>query len=463
MNTLPAMKQDRPPHPMPITTVSQDGSIASFLAKASEDPLSSAFDRKFTIHAGMGGPAAEPSETEAAFEAVLNQRPGNGLAIYIHVPFCHNQCLYCGFSGRRPEGELCAAYTDALTAEIKWWKDRPASAGAVRAVYLGGGTPTALEPSQLDRILSALAGNFDLANDCEITLEGRLHDFSRERAAGFIAAGFNRFSIGIQSFDTAVRRGLGRISDREKVIDTLSQLIGRQKAAVIIDLIYGLPGQSPDDFVNDLKAAEKLGVDGLDTYQLNVFPGSKLALAVEEKRIAPPAALSDQGEYYRMASEYLLGRRWKQLSLSHFALTSRERNIYNPWAKKRGDCLALGAGAGGFLSGWSFYRRPDLEQYLKNAAAGRFAPEMVSPPAPNRLLSSFIVEQMEQGYLNHRQLMERFGVPPEPLGRLMRNWSENELVTIDDEWLTMTLNGRFWGVNLTQAVIETAGHSMKEN
>lgn len=439
---------------MPITPTGWTGRWDKFMVRPSADPLSKAFDRKFTVHAGASAGHLPKDEVPATYNKLLEAGPGP-LGLYVHIPFCHNQCLYCGFCGRRPERDLCADYVRALTREADWLKDHPAARGPVRTIYFGGGTPTVLEPADLSGFMDFIRRNFNLANDCEITLEGRLHDFTPEKAAGFLEAGFNRFSIGVQSFNTEIRRSLGRVSKRETVLELLGNLISHQKAAVIIDLIYGLPGQSPDDFVDDLRTAEILGIDGLDTYQLNVFPGSQLDQAMKAGRLPQAAPLSGQGEYYRRAGEYLLGRRWRQLSLSHFARTTRERNIYNPWAKTRSDCLALGAGAGGFLSGWSSYRMPTAEQYMSDAEKGCFLPDVLSPPPKSNALHSFVVGQMEQGYLNYRRLTEDFAVEAGPLLKLLDNWRENGLIDMDQQWLTMTLVGRFWGVNLTQAIIET--------
>ncbi|UQZ88037.1 heme anaerobic degradation radical SAM methyltransferase ChuW/HutW [Deltaproteobacteria bacterium Smac51] len=441
---------------------SGNGSVNSYMAKESGDPLGQAFDRKFTIHAGVMAESIAPEAVDEAYRGLLNG-PGGPMALYIHIPFCHNHCLYCGFCGRPPQEDLCSSYALALSAEAAWLGSHSAAKNPVRTIYLGGGTPTVLSPKDLMRLMDSLHRHFNLANDCEITLEGRLHDFTPERAQGFLAAGFNRFSIGVQSFNTEIRQRLGRLSDRAVVIKLLENLVATQMADVIIDLIYGLPGQSVDDFVEDLRTAESVGVDGLDTYQLNVFPGSRLSRAVEEGRMPALAPLSGQGRYYRRASEYLLGRKWRQLSLSHFARTHRERNIYNPWAKRKANCLALGAGAGGFYSGWSFYRAPKLEKYLENATRGYFSPDALSGPLWSNEISAFIVEQMEQGFLNYRRLVDQFNVNPEPLKALLKNWHENDLVGFDEEWLTMTLNGRFWGVNLTQAVIDTAVNNIKEN
>jgi oxygen-independent coproporphyrinogen-3 oxidase len=337
--------------------------------------------------------------------------------------------------------------------------EQKAAEGPVRVIYFGGGTPSSLDIESLKSVAKALKESFRLANDCETTLEGAIHDFSPERIDGFLEAGFNRFSIGIQSFETEVRTRLGRRSSRETAIRRLKDLKERDMAAVIIDLIYGLPGQSLSMFETDLKIADDIGLDGLDTYQLNVFPKGPLNKAVEEGTIAPPALLSEQGRYFAKGYEFLTERRWRTLSLSHYAKTFRERNFYNPWAKRRADVLAVGAGAGGFLGSYAFYRLPNVDSYLKNAENNVFSPSFVTYPSPDEALSSFVVSEMETGSLNLARLFSDFNPDPEPLRNLFQNWEEAGLVSMKGDYLELTLSGRFWGVNLTQAVIDAAARS----
>jgi oxygen-independent coproporphyrinogen-3 oxidase len=309
--------------------------------------------------------------------------------------------------------------------------------------------------------MGALKESFTLANDCEITLEGAIHDFTPERIDGFLEAGFNRFSIGVQSFDTEVRNRLGRRSSRDTAIKRLKDLVSRDMAAVIIDLIYGLPGQTLSMFETDLRIADDIGLDGLDTYQLNVFPKGPLKKAMEEGSISFPAPLPEQGRFYAKGYEFLTEeRRWRTLSLSHYARTFRERNFYNPWAKRRADCLGAGAGAGGFLGSFAFYRLPNVENYIKNAENDVFVPSFVTYPSPEEALSSAIVAEMEIGTLNYRELFQNFKLDPEPLSSLMHNWAEAGLVVLKNGRLDMTISGRFWGVNLTQAVIDAASSSV---
>jgi oxygen-independent coproporphyrinogen-3 oxidase len=438
---------------MPFADVS-DPDPDRNLARVGPDPLADAFLEKFTIHAGQAGPMLSGTEAGEAYRARLVS-PGGPLAFYVHFPFCKGRCLFCGFAGKSPAGGLGESYCRAVASEIEHLARATGPRGPARTVYFGGGTPSSLDPADLSRVLSAVRSCVPLANDCEITLEGAVHDFTPASMDGFLKAGFNRFSIGIQSFDTAVRRGMGRVLSGDEAAARLSEVCSLDMAAVVIDLIYGLPGQTPEVFSRDLEVAAETGLDGLDTYQLNVFPGGELESAAKEGKVPPPVPLSGQGRYYALAWERLGRKGFRSLSLSHYARSSRERNIYNPWAKRRRDCLAAGAGAGGFLAGWASYRRPDPKSYVDAAARGEFAPDFVTAPPSSGAIISFIVGEMEEGRLDLRELVSRFGPSPDALARLLDNWVEAGLAEIRDELLTMTVAGRFWGVNLTQAVVET--------
>lgn len=430
-----------------------------FMARVGAGP-GMAFGEKFAVHAGTVGESQKGPEAAKAYGKLLAGLSPGPLGLYVHVPFCQNRCLYCGFVGQKPDNQLMEEYVSAVAKEIgAMGATAPGRPGPVRTVYFGGGTPTIVPPGLLAGLTGAIQKNFSLASDLEMTLEGRVSDLSPENVEGFLAAGFNRFSLGVQSFDTRIRRALGRHGDREKAMGQLSNLIRRRMAPVIIDLIYGLPGQDVSAFLADLETADRLGVDGLDTYQLNVFAGGELERAVREGRIPAPAGLPGQAEFYLRAAEFLDGLKWRRLSLSHYARDTRERNLYNPWAKSRKNCLAFGAGGGGFIDGHATYRLPDVAAYLGDARRGRFGPDFLTLPTGNEALESSIVGQMELGYLNLRKLFGAGGVSPGPIKALTDNWAQAGLIRLNGDYMELTDPGRFWGVNLTQALVVTA----KEN
>ncbi|MDR1295905.1 MAG: heme anaerobic degradation radical SAM methyltransferase ChuW/HutW [Deltaproteobacteria bacterium] len=434
-----------------------DRGLQKYFAKKSPDPASGAFASKFTVHAGTVGKSLAGAEAAEEFSKLLDNWGREPTGVYLHVPFCQNRCLYCGFAGRGPRPDLLDRYADALAGEIKFLASRlPADPGPVRTVYFGGGTPTVLSPAQLEKITSSLQKYLPLANDLEMTLEGRVGDLSPEKVAGFLGCGINRFSLGVQSFNGKIRKSLGRHNEGTEAARLLGNLIKPQKAAVIVDLIYGLPGQTVEDFLADVRLADQIGVDGLDTYQLNTFPGGELEKAVQKGRLDPPAPLAEQGKYYLAAFDLLKDLRWRDLSLSHYARDTRERNIYNPWAKTRGTCLAVGAGAGGFLADHATYRLPDAENYLDNAEKGLFAPDFVTSPDGRETATRLIVGQVERGWLRLEELFALPDVSRENVELLCRDYAGAGLVEISGDRLDLTPAGRFWGVNITQALVVAA-------
>lgn len=146
--------------------------------------------------------------------------------IYLHIPFCATHCTFCGFYQNRFNEDACAHYTDALIREIEMEADSVLHQSApIHAVYFGGGTPSALSAHDLARIITTLREKLPLAPDCEITIEGRVLNFDAERIDGCLDAGANRFSIGIQSFNSKIRKKMARTSDGPTAIAFMESLV----------------------------------------------------------------------------------------------------------------------------------------------------------------------------------------------------------------------------------------------
>ena len=187
---------------------------------------------------------------------------GKKRLIYIHIPFCDTHCQFCGFYQNLLRKSDTEAYIESLLTEIKLEMNNPAlQAASIHAVYFGGGTPSALPAGQLGRVITLLKQSLPLAPDCEITIEGRITDFDEARTDSYIDAGANRFSIGIQTFDTAIRQKLGRIATGEQIIETFERIARKDSVALVCDLMFGLPGQTPQSWQKDLELADSLPLD----------------------------------------------------------------------------------------------------------------------------------------------------------------------------------------------------------
>ena len=439
-----------------------------YRARIVADPLTGAFSRKTAVHAGMSGAKVEAADVPAVLER-LRATPRTGpAAAYVHLPYCESKCLYCGFFGGKYTKDAGAVYLEALVREIESERAYTSvTSSPINALYLGGGTPTALQAKELLRLLQTLRSVLPLANDCEITVEGRIHNFDEEKMEACLQGGANRFSLGVQTFNTEIRRSIGRIAPKENVRSRLQTLAGYNQAAIVIDLIYGLPGQSLENWEEDIKTFLDLPLDGVDLYQLNIFPGSSLAKAIEEKKVPAAATLAEQGRFFERGVGLMQGARSRRLSMSHWGRTARERNLYNPMAKGRADCLHYGAGAGGSLQGWFMLNEPKAEQYLARCTNEEKPVAMVAAPPEDLAVMRVILGQMEFCRLDLDAVNAALALNPKDgipnahalYAPLLENWEEAGLITRDGSWVELTLAGQFWQVNLTQALVGRLRHA----
>jgi oxygen-independent coproporphyrinogen-3 oxidase len=370
---------------------------------------------------------------------------------YVHVPFCANHCLFCGFYRNAYTPQAATAYTDLLVAEIGREADAPAmQAQAINAVYLGGGTPSALSAEELSRLIATIRRTLPLAPDCEITIEGRIIHFDAEKVDACLEAGANRISIGVQSFDTAVRRRQGRRAGREEAIAFIEALRDRDRAAIVIDLLFGLPGQTEEVWREDLTIAAAIAPDGVDLYGLNLIPGTPLHRAASAGKFPDAPTLADLGGFYRMGADFLDGRGWEQISNSHWRRTPRERNIYNLRIKEGVDCLAYGSGGGGNLGRYSYAVAPELQTYAEGVRAGRKPIEGMRVSDSFQPLRNVITSGIEKGRLDMSAIaaLAPVGDVAGRLAPLLRQWREAGLVELAGDVVTLTTAGRFWYSNL---------------
>lgn len=348
-------------------------------------------------------------------------------------------------------------YADTLIKEMQLWTDKKATQGQpIHAVYFGGGTPTALEASDICRIIEAIRKYLPLANDCEITLEGRLSNFGQDKMEAAVRGGANRFSLGVQTFDTKIRQAVGRRSTKEELISQLKRLMSFNEAAVVVDLIYGFPFQTMETWNEDLSTVEELGLDGVDCYHLRVFPGSPLHKYIQNGKLPAGPDHVLKTAMFAMSVEMMQVNHWNRLSISHWGRTLRERNFYNYYAKSRSDCLAFGPGAGGVLHGHSYMMQRKVEEWSKQVDLGVKPISMLLKPSEDWLFSRAISEQMELNYLNPRKLSSEFNRDVETHWKLvLKNWQEAGLMERQGDYYNLTLAGQFWQTRLTQLLMET--------
>ncbi|USD67609.1 heme anaerobic degradation radical SAM methyltransferase ChuW/HutW [Vibrio sp. SCSIO 43136] len=434
----------------------------SMTGRHTPDPLKFAFDKKSSAHAGGGmrKPIAK-TDMAAQFAQMFNTQKGTGnkRVIYIHIPFCQVRCTYCNFFEYASSQKLIDEYFEVLVKEIKLRAAQPwTQVSPFHAVYIGGGTPTDLTASQIERLGKLIRQSFPLHNDCEITFEGRIHKFSDDKFAAAIEGGFNRFSFGVQSFNTKVRRAAKRLDDREVVMARLRHFAQQDVAPIVIDLLLGLPHMTAEIFAQDLEDFKQTGAHGVDLYQLIGMEGLPMHRMVEQGKLPAPMNTAEKAELFKMGEAYLASHQYRQLSACHWANDARERSLYNSYAKTSAEVLPIGAGAGGNVAGFAYMQTRDLKAYSSAIESQQVPAMMLIQQHPHAMLQGFIKASMDKGMLDLNKLAHMMSSLDEHLFAscrpLLQAWQENGLVDIANNYVVATQAGRFWAVNLAQALLK---------
>lgn len=370
---------------------------------------------------------------------------------YLHIPFCANHCVFCGFYRNAWKDSQSSVYTDKIIEEMAAEAEVRTGKGKIRAVYFGGGTPTALLTEDLVRLIRACYQYLPLAEDCEFTIEGRMSHFDLEKAQACLKAGANRISIGVQTFNTAIRRRLGRKHSGDEAFEYLAKLC-ELDAVIVADLMFGLPNQTDEVWQNDIARAAELPLSGLDTYAFNLYPMLPINRMIEKGAFPTPPGFDIQADQYAYTVETLLEKGWEQVSNSHFAYPGRgERNRYNTLIKSDISCLAFGSGAGGNFGGFSYQVQGDLESYLATPK-GEKNIAFMSGHSPNKALLSKVQHDIETGRLNPSLFDGNKAAQ-----KLIAQWQEMQLFKEPDSDGLIRLNtsGRYWSPTLIRKLMLT--------
>ena len=291
------------------------------------------------------------------------------LSLYIHLPWCIKKCPYCDFNSHEMrQAELPEQrYIDALMADLEaalplvWGR-------TIHTIFIGGGTPSLFSPDAIDRLLGGIRARLRLAPDCEITLEANPGTFEKNRFKAFRAAGVNRLSIGVQSFNDDYLKALGRVHDRAQALAAVEEA-AQAFETFNLDIMYALPGQTLGDLKQDMATALSLSPSHISIYQLTIEPNTYFAKF--------PPVVPEEDTAYDMLD--LITDLTGEAGLHRYEVSAYARDGHrcahnlNYW--QFGDYLGLGAGAHSKLSfahrvvRQVRFREPRL--YMEKALAGQ--------------------------------------------------------------------------------------------
>ncbi len=292
--------------------------------------------------------------------------PSTDAGVYVHIPFCERKCRYCDFYSITDLDQI-PRFLEALKTEMHM-----AGSAKIKAdtLYIGGGTPSLLKPGQVGKIVDWAAVAFNLSASAEMTLEINPATASTRDLQDYAAFGFNRISIGVQSFDDANLSFLGRKHTAKQALAAVHSAKEAGFNNIGIDLIYGLPDQTPGSWKKDLIQAIKLAPKHLSCYILSYEPHTPLYDDLQTGRIAPLADLLT-AELFRMTHDFLGAAGYEHYEISNFSRGSRWRSIHNSKYWNFSPYIGLGPGAHSFSRPHRWWNHRSLQDYLAALDAGR--------------------------------------------------------------------------------------------
>jgi oxygen-independent coproporphyrinogen-3 oxidase len=364
------------------------------------------------------------------------------LSLYIHIPWCLRKCPYCDFNSHALREELPEqGYVAALLSDLE--SDLPRVWGRrILSIFIGGGTPSLFSPKAIDTLFSGLRARLPITADCEITLEANPGTVEQGRFSEFRSLGINRLSMGIQSFNDDALQRLGRIHNAAEAMDAVEVARAAGFDNINLDIMFGLPGQTPELGLHDLKTAIKFGPEHLSWYQLTIEPNTLF-------HSQPPALPSDEDidELFTRGQTLLAKGGYRQYEVSAYARSGRQcKHNLNYW--KYGDYLGIGAGAhaklsdpaSGAITRYERYRQP--QHYMDAAGKG------------HAISKQHIVTDQEKAFefmLNALRLTEGFdfllfeertGLSRDLIQPRIRELSELGLLSVDGHQLVPSEQGR---------------------
>lgn len=283
------------------------------------------------------------------------------IGLYIHIPFCKSKCYYCDFNSFAGREELTGPYFEALGDEIRYYSGRLKNC-KIKTIFIGGGTPSLVEARHIYEILNSCRQHFNLEESVEISIETNPGTLTYEKLMMYKASGINRLSIGLQAWQDRLLQELGRIHRMDEFIENynLAKKVGFKN--INVDLIFGLPGQRMNDWIESVVNVPKLGATHISCYSLKIEDDTVFGNRLAEGELIPADDELDREMYY-FAIDKLSKLGFHHYEISNFAKPGYEcRHNLTYWRAE--EYLGVGAGAHSYLEGKRFNNICKIEDYI---------------------------------------------------------------------------------------------------
>ena len=359
--------------------------------------------------------------------------------LYVHVPFCRSRCAYCDFYSITDHGAV-DAWLEALALEMGMYRG---FAPAFDTVYVGGGTPSCLPAERLAETLRQLRSAFPVIPGAETTVEVNPGDVDTDTLSRLREAGFNRVSIGVQSFDDGLLAALGRRHGGREGREALAAARRAGFDNLSVDLIYGVPGQSHGLWRQTLETALGFQPEHLSCYELTLERGTPLHRRVREGQAPPLPAEEEAYRFFSATSTFLEAHGYLHYEVSNFALGEARISRHNHKYWDHAPYLGLGPAAHSFRATRRWWNHRSVERYIRDIRQGRTPLEGQEELSQEQLRT----EALYFGFRTRRGIdgpafRERYGLDLfRQEGAVLRRMQDAGLIRLDGEALTPTREG----------------------
>lgn len=363
--------------------------------------------------------------------------------IYVHIPFCVRKCSYCDFYSEPVRLELLERYISSLVRETRaraqYWSEQEFD-----TIYLGGGTPSLLSSAQIEMVLETITANYHISSLPEISMEANPATINLQSLREIQAAGVNRLSLGVQSFRDKELKILGRIHGSQEIWDTVHALNAAGIMNYNLDLIYGIPGQTLEDWTYNLRMAVQCHPQHISAYLLQLDPATQLAQAIQTGNVKALDEDVEAGMFYSCV-DYLSSQGYHHYEISNYAKPGYEcRHNIIYWQAR--EYLGLGAGAVSYHSSARTMNPADLNGYLQ-ATDEEFISEsevLETMNSQEKLADAVILGLRMTSGIIPSELSQRFGIDfKQEYHAIIEKLKQNGLLTMEEDKICLTRQGYF--------------------
>ncbi len=381
--------------------------------------------------------------------ALREKKDGGKFTLFISVPYCRSRCNSCPFFKNLvpSDNKVPQDYTQTLLKQIKDYADTARfSNGKCVSIYFGGGTASLLSTQQLDVLLKTIKKYFNVIDNAEITLEGNPVDFNKRYLIAAKSSGFNRVSIGVQSFhDKILKKILNSPHDSKIALNSIRNALVADLNTVNVDLLYGVPTQKEKDWLKSLEVTSSLSPQSVTLYHYIIHSGSKLERMIKDNLVERQANEEEIHKLYTQAYRKLKGLGYFEGRFGCFSKPGHEQQYSRMSYNLSCESIGIGAGAYSFINNYIFKASADIKKFQNEIEKDSFrAIDYMSPQATLKNQEErYIINNLFSGRLDRKHFKDIFGL--DPLKIFTHAWAKllrYNLIEVSKQYIEVTALGK---------------------